>query len=833
MKTARLTLLFCAALLGLAAETQAHAEHDKPRYVGENGADQGRCDKPDQPCKTIGYAAQQASKGDNILISSGSYEITDVNTLFYLISDVVPVKGGYSTKHYKRDTNSNPTRLIGVPHEYADALAARGFTVIVDRKSLDDTSTRQLAGKMAALEEMRQQQIDVPCSNGVAGQFSCNKLDLVAHLPLSAMGNSSGGNDIWGHFDLNDGREYALMGLRNGVAIVDISQAESPRLVTHIPGQDTTWRDIKVLQTYSTSDNLWQSYAYVTADNASMGLQVIDLNELPERATLVKADKTDLSAHNIYLSNVDYSTGVPLTGMQPYLHIAGSNNYGGAFNSYSLANPAAPAPLYRHTNGSRSDYSHDVASMTVFDERKDTQCVNATHHCEILFDFNENDIRLWDKTDNQLPVELSRTVYPQASYVHSGWWSEDKLVMMVHDELDEQNWQLNTTLRFFDISNFRQPVLLSTYTGPTRAIDHNGFVRGNRYYMSNYERGLTVLDISNPAQPIEAGFFDTYPVSDSPSFNGAWGTYPFLPSGLVLISDINSGLYLVRDNTLAVPQGSFSFTSHEYPTTEGTSLAVEVTRTGASAGAVSVDYETHIGSALGEDFSPAAGSLSWADGEGGSKSFSVDITADTLTNELHEIFFVRLFDPRGGASITSPSLAQIKINGLANKGRIRFSDAQITLPKTATPTAISLRRNGGREGSVSARLVVNEAAQAAFTLNPTSVTWADNEAGVKTVTLTPNLSNPLNQSFTISLDGDNLSSTGNIQLQINFSDGEPVAPPPGPSGKSGGGAVGLPCLGLILWLLLMAKLVGRRPFSRCFISKQFTIQAPNIGTSAR
>lgn len=807
MKSIHLISLFGAAILALLpAFAAAHAEHDKPRYVAENGEDKGRCDLATAPCKTIGYAAQQASKGDNIRVSAGSYAIDDVTTLFYLISNVVPVKGGYSIKQFKRDGSSqNLTRLVGVPHEYANELAEKGFTVIVDRKGLDDRSTAQLSGKMAALEEMRSTQIDVPCSSGSASQFPCSKVDLIAHIPLSMMGSATQGNDVWGHFDLNDGREYALMGLRNGVAIIDISATETPRVVAHIPGEHTTWRDIKVLQTYSPTEQLWQSYAYVTADNASVGLQVIDLNELPERARLIKADKTDLSAHNIYLSNVDYSTGVPLTGLQPYLHIAGSNNNGGAFNSYALANPAAPTSLYRHASNARSNYSHDVASMAVFDERKDSQCVNAIDHCEILFDFNENDVRLWDKTNNQAPVELSRTTYPQVSYVHSGWWSEDRLVMMVHDELDEQSWGLNTTLRFFDISDLTQPVLLSTYTGPTCAIDHNGFVRGNRYYMSNYERGLTVLDISNPAQPVESGFFDTYPVSNLPAFNGAWGVYPFAPSGVILVSDINSGLYVMRDNTLAVNQGSFAFTAKQYRAGEGTTLNVEVSRTGGSSGTVSVGYETHTGSAENDDFGLVSGRLNWAEGETDSKSFPITISADALIDEVHELFFVRLFDPRGGATLSSPNISLAYIDGLPTKGRISFSDTEVNVSNGAGSATITLRRAGGRDESVSVSLITDESANAAFTLEPRSVTWAANESGLKTVSLTPlDPAAKTEQSFVIGLAGETLSATGTTRLTVILGKNETGQPAPG-GGKSGGGAANL----LLLMLLLLSNLRAR------------------------
>jgi choice-of-anchor B domain-containing protein len=143
---------------------------------------------------------------------------------------------------------------------------------------------------------------------------------------------------------------------------------------------------------------------------------------------------------------------------------------------------------------------HDAASMTVTDARKDTQCANASasEYCDVLFDFNESTLDIWDITDPGSPVRLSQTPYGNAGYSHSGWSSEDQQYVYLQDELDERDRGLSTTLRIFSISDLRSPTLAGIWTGPTRAIDHNGFVRGNRYYMSNYARGLTILDISNP-----------------------------------------------------------------------------------------------------------------------------------------------------------------------------------------------------------------------------------------------------------------------------------------------------------------------------------------------
>lgn len=649
---------FCCGAFGNLV--YAHAEHDKARYVAEAGKDEGRCDQISAPCKTIAYTAKQAGKGDRILIAEGTYEIADADSVFYLSSSAVPVSGGYQKNTFQKPSAESKTILIGVPQEFAEGLAEKGFTVITDTKGLNREQQELLVAKQTQLNNMNSAQTNVNCTNGEASGYQCAKLDLLAHVPLSSLGNNnSRGNDIWGHFDLNDGREYALVGLTNGVSVVEVTDPLNPRVVSFISSQQTIWRDLKTYQYYDNNRRRWMSYAYVTADAASVGTMILDLNQLPTRVTQVSSENSDTSAHNIYISNVDYSTGVALTNKTAYMHIAGSDKRGGAFNTYSLANPTKPTAVYKNAANSRSLYSHDVSSLWINDERR-TQCVDEANDCDVLLDYNESEILLWDKTNNASPTNLSSTNYPYVSYVHSGWWTEDRQFISVHDELDEQRYALNTRVRFFSINNLRAPELAGEYIGPTTAIDHNGYTRGNRYYISNYERGLVVLDITDPRNPVEAGFFDTYPLNNSAAFNGAWGTYPFLPSGNILVGDINSGLYIIKDNTFSV-QGRVKFSTAKISIKEGQTAQLILQRVDGSKGDVAVHLETQAGNATEADYSPIKARIEWLDGDTSDKTIDIPITTDGEGNEFTETFFVRLYDPRNGISLAAPNLMQIAI----------------------------------------------------------------------------------------------------------------------------------------------------------------------------
>ncbi|MFT4941279.1 MAG: choice-of-anchor B domain-containing protein [Paraglaciecola sp.] len=678
-------------------DTTAHSEHDKARFVSNDGEDSGRCNNRARPCKSILYAAQHANKGDKILIGQGRYRVSNDQELFYLLSKTLPVLGGFSRIDLFRAQNPGqyPTFISGIPIEFAEQISEQGFAVIVDQKNPGDASYAMGKG---IVEAQNQRQQNIACENGSADIYPCSNVSLLSHIPLGDFpSNPTTANDIWGHYDLNTQKEYALIGLRNAIAAVDVTNPEAPVVVGSIAGQSTIWRDIKVYQFYDHEMSMWRSYAYVTADGASDGLFIIDLTQLPEQFTLVQVDDTDRSAHNVYISNVDYSLNIANGNETPMVHLPGANNANGAFRSYSLADPQNLLLEVDRNGAGRTDYSHDLSSLSVSDERANTDCTSSiAGECRVMLDFNENALHIWDHTENDQITLLSATNYPNTSYTHSGWWSEDKQYVLVHDELDEQNFGLNTTINIFDISSLTQPQLVSTWSGPTRAIDHNGFVRGNRYYMSNYERGLTILDITDPAQPTEAGFFDTYPVADSASFNGAWGVYPFLPSGNILVSDINAGLFVLADNTSSQSPVTLRFEQASYTAEEGTSLTINVTKTGA--GAASVGFETLPGAATDSDFVAQNGLLEWSDGDASARSITLSVLSDSDDAEVSENFFIRLFNPQNGASLITPSLAQIDIDGMADAGTISATISRARLREDQTGLEIEISRMGGTSG---------------------------------------------------------------------------------------------------------------------------------------
>ena len=195
-----LTLCLCVVLLGPTTRALAHAEHEKPRYVAASGSDQGNCGEMFRPCRSIGYAASRAAKGDRILVAAGEYRVSDAEELFALVSDATMVRGGFSRfDHFQVSAPlANDTLLIGVPSQYRTLLSSKGFRLIADGKALSPAVASEGGRLLRKYQATQKSTAATPCSGGQAGSFSCSNVDLLAHLALADFSSRpTTANDIW------------------------------------------------------------------------------------------------------------------------------------------------------------------------------------------------------------------------------------------------------------------------------------------------------------------------------------------------------------------------------------------------------------------------------------------------------------------------------------------------------------------------------------------------------------------------------------------------------------------------------------------------------------
>ncbi|MEZ4875386.1 MAG: choice-of-anchor B family protein [Flavobacteriaceae bacterium] len=364
-----------------------------------------------------------------------------------------------------------------------------------------------------------------PCSGGMAGIFPCDGYDLQSRLNLTDL-NAGSGNDSWGWTDPDDGTEYALMGLNNGTAFIDISDPVNPVYLGKLPTHTSSslWRDIKV----------YNNYAFIVSEANNHGMQVFDLTRLRNVTNPPVTFTEDAHfngfghAHNIVINE---DTG--------YAYPVGTSFFNGGPWFINIQDPLNPVSEGGY---GMDDYSHDAQVVTYSGPDTDY-----TGH-EILIGSNETEVVIVDVTNKANPVGISTISYTNVGYTHQGWFTEDERYFILGDELDEQNIGFNTRTIIFDFEDLDNPQIHFQYTGATPAIDHNGYVKGDKYYMANYRAGIRVLDISDIANSnmTEIGSFDTYPNNNNASFNGAWSVYPYFGSGNIVISDIDRGFFLVK-----------------------------------------------------------------------------------------------------------------------------------------------------------------------------------------------------------------------------------------------------------------------------------------------
>jgi choice-of-anchor B domain-containing protein len=372
-----------------------------------------------------------------------------------------------------------------------------------------------------------------PCENGIAGSYLCSGYDLQSSFSLGQLG-ASAGNDSWGWTDPVDGKEYALIALNNGTAFIDVSDPVSPVYLGKLPTHtsSSTWRDVKV----------YEDHAFVVSEANGHGMQVFDLTRLrnvsnpPETFTEDAHYNGFGSAHNIVINeDSGYAYGV------------GTSTFNGGAHFVNIQNPLNPIAAGGFGAGL---YTHDAQILTY--NGPDTDYTGR----EILIGSNEDNIVIADITDKANPIIISTISYSNVEYTHQGWFTEDQRYFIVGDELDELSIGGNTRTIVFDLNDLDTPVFHFEHFGETAAIDHNGYVVGDKYYMANYRAGMRVLDISDIANQniSEIGYFDTYTASNSAAFDGAWNVYPFFASGNIVISDINRGFFLVKSNGLGITE---------------------------------------------------------------------------------------------------------------------------------------------------------------------------------------------------------------------------------------------------------------------------------------
>ncbi len=326
---------------------------------------------------------------------------------------------------------------------------------------------------------------------------------------LSNVSLPEGHSDVWGFVDSN-GIEYAVLGTRTATVIFSLEDPSNPVQRFRLDGANSTWRDMKHLG----------DFIYVTTDVGSDGLVIIDMTGAPENIsgefwkpdfTIDGSTGTLQTCHNLYIDE------------NGYIYLAGCNlNSGGLIILDAFTTPGAPI----YVGAADARYSHDVVVRD-----------NLAYSSDITSGF----FSIIDVSDKTSPETLV-TQRTTTNFTHNAWFSDDGNYLFTTDE------RPNAFMDAYDISDFSDIQLLDSYqpiaTQGRGVIPHNAHYHNGFLVTSWYTDGVRIIDGSRPSNLVEVGYYDSWDGADG-GFNGCWGAYPYLPSGLVLISDIQTGLYVL------------------------------------------------------------------------------------------------------------------------------------------------------------------------------------------------------------------------------------------------------------------------------------------------
>ncbi len=359
----------------------------------------------------------------------------------------------------------------------------------------------------------------------VFGQVSSN-MTLNSNWNDTSLPTSSGVrfNDIWGYVDCQ-GREYAIVGSARFTHFFDVTNPNNINEVSRVEGTvNSIWRDYKT----------YKNFAYGVADQGNEGLSIFNLANLPNSAFLVKRDDTNFTrAHNIFIDE-EYGR----------LYVAGSNGQNNGLIVYDLNNDPANPQKIASVGLPNGGYVHDIYVR------------DNIAYCSHGF----NGYYIWNMIDPENPIALAAT--ETNGYNHSSWVTDDGNYAVVAEEVPA-----GLPLLMIDLTNlatgeiqvvkdFKEPLLAPSAINNT---PHNPFIRGKHVISSYYEDGVQVFDISDPLNPVRIAYYDTEP--NNTSYNGTtgnWGVYPYLPSGTIIATDTDNGLFVLTPTYDDVEPVSFS-----------------------------------------------------------------------------------------------------------------------------------------------------------------------------------------------------------------------------------------------------------------------------------
>lgn len=412
-------------------------------------------------------------------------------------------------------------------------------------------------------------------------QFSAQtypSLNFTLLSKLDPNGDNTGNDNrkysgCWGWVQSSKGKEYAIIGSSAKTYFIDITNPLVPVICDSVNNKRAgcTWRELKT----------YQNYCYITSDDSSPNtFQIIDMKYLPDSVHVVHNDTTYFErGHTCWVDGNK-------------LYVGGQTSASGVLSNmcvYSLATPSVPVLLRTLSQDYPSiSYVHDMFV------RNDTVYASAGGQGLQVLKFNT--------ATNTFSLLGSFTGYPEAGYNHASSLTSNGKTLVFCDEVPT-----GVSIKVADVTNPGSIVMSSTIepNSNNEFVAHNPYVLENRYaFVSCYQDGLYLFDITYPSTPLIAGFFDSHPQGGAnfsnnygaSSYRGNWGAYPFLPSGVIILTDMQNGIFLVKSNYIGIgiTENKNALNANIYPNPAKSNITITF------ANADSKDYSVEVVNVLGQ-----------------------------------------------------------------------------------------------------------------------------------------------------------------------------------------------------------------------------------------
>jgi hypothetical protein len=365
--------------------------------------------------------------------------------------------------------------------------------------------------------------------------------DVTFNITLLGQSDPLAGSLVYGDVWAENGYAYVGSDVNaGGMNIFSISNPANPVFLERYPGDQ--FEDVEV----------WDGVGYFGSDTnvtTGTGVDIVDLSIPFDPVMISRVNGSDCITAGVCAHNKVHTLSVAKTAdNRSFLYT--TDNATDVIKITNVTDPANPQLVKSLDLGlgpmpTNYPASHEVIvrNNRMYVASKD----NSENGCCGWFS-------IYDVADPTNPVLIKN--FESGARSHTALPSDDGKLLIVAEERPDGN------VKIYDISNINSPndpdpILLATLNRTNVGIDayspHHPHLHGNLLFLSWYDSGLQVFNISDPSNPVHVGAYDTFIGTPTTAYSGNWGNDFSLGLKNVFLSDRGRGLIAVDARGVVIP----------------------------------------------------------------------------------------------------------------------------------------------------------------------------------------------------------------------------------------------------------------------------------------